>query len=828
MKFKIYLHSILSAIILLSNLTLPIKAAQDLNVQNKDRSIAQGTDSESQIKEQLSKIENAIEEKRKDLNVPGAAIVIVKDDKVIYIKGFGHRDIETKKPVTENTLFAIGSTTKAFTAMSVMMSADEGKLSLEDSPKKYLPYFKLKDEEADSKINIRDLLCHRSGLGRAELAWYTGVLNREEAIRAMAFVKPTAKFREKFLYQNVMFSVAGEIVAKVQNKSYEEFISERIFKPLGMKSANLSVTEMQKTDDYSSGYTFIDGEKEVRKIPIRDIRSVAPAGAINSNVKDLAEWIRLMLGGGSYEGKRFISEKSFNEIVSNQTKIDNDTYYGLGWFLTKRNNQNIVMHDGGIDGFNARITLLPDAKIGFAILTNVSSSPLIDFSSKTIVSNLLGKDKTTKDTANNLSSEIEKEVGTYYLKDIGINIEVSLKDGKLIAIAPNEPVYTLKNIGGRRYEAVGPTPDPTNIFVTFRPVKNSESETEAYLEMPMGNFVLTKVKVANVSTSPAELTVDPNKYKELFGEYEMGSDKPKVEIKLKDGKAFLIVPGQPAYEIVEKEKDSFTYKELPPSFSFMVKRDKDGKVAGLLTKQPQGDFEFKRVPEFVSPISVEELMSKMINAAGGEENLRKHKTLKRVYAVNYEHQGVAGEGTIFTKAPNLVVKTEELFALDKKIASLSEHFDGTNGASIMSFAPYQPLSGKQLEEIKIRNDFYPLLNWKSLYKTVVIKGKSKIEDEEVYIVVKTPEKGNTVTEYVSTKSWLVLRKDALLPIRGLRIPLEVKESYSDYKMVDGEMVPFKTVFTHPVLGDMVVTFKDANFNVEIPDDEFSIPDKVQK
>ena len=191
----------------------------------------------SDLDARLAAIEKAVEEKRQEFGIPGLSLVIVKDDRVVYMKGLGYKDFEAKVPVTPDTLFAIGSSSKAFTGMLVTMAADAGKLSLDDSPKKHLPYFKLQDPEADAKITVRDLLSHCSGLNRTDLAWISGVLNREEVIRVASQAKPTAKLREKFQYQNVMYAAAGEIVGRVENSTWEKLIAERIFKPLGMKSS---------------------------------------------------------------------------------------------------------------------------------------------------------------------------------------------------------------------------------------------------------------------------------------------------------------------------------------------------------------------------------------------------------------------------------------------------------------------------------------------------------------------------------------------------------------------------------------------------------------
>jgi len=205
----------------------------------------------------LAAIEKAVEEKRCRLRVPGAALVIVKDDRIIMLKGFGLRDVERRLPVTPETLFSIASCTKTFTALVTVISADEGKLSLDDSPKKFLPYFQLRDPEADAQVTLRDLLSHRTGVqagSEAEEIWYPQN-SREAAIKIGMQAKPTAKFRERFGYSNVMYLAAGEAIAKAQQTSWEELIASRIFNPLGMTASNFSIEAMQQAADFSNGYS---------------------------------------------------------------------------------------------------------------------------------------------------------------------------------------------------------------------------------------------------------------------------------------------------------------------------------------------------------------------------------------------------------------------------------------------------------------------------------------------------------------------------------------------------------------------------------------------
>ncbi|HKC63517.1 MAG TPA: serine hydrolase domain-containing protein, partial [Pyrinomonadaceae bacterium] len=442
------------------------------------------------LQTRLSAIEKAIEAKRQEYHIPGASLVIVKDDKVIYMKGLGLKDVERKLPVTPDTLFAIGSSTKAFTAMAAVMSVDDGKISLDDSPKKFLPYFKMRDAETDAKITVRDLLSHRSGVDRTDLSMVSGKLNREELIRVAGMAKPTARLGEKFLYQNVMFAAAGEIVARSQGTTWDDFIKERIFKPLGMKASNTTVAETLKSSDYALGYTYNPDTNETRRLPMREITPAAPAGAINSTARDMAEWLRLMLGEGTFDGRRLVSEKSFKELVSVQNKVAGDVNYGLGWFLRNWNGHKVVEHGGNIDGFNAEVAFMPDQKLGFVLLTNVSASPLVVDAMEIIWSNIVGRPEEGV-ASKTPASDMQREVGKYLLAEASLTFNVEMKDGKLWLTVPGQPQYELQNVGGRRYKLADA---PDGFFVTFRPAKNNTAETEMYLEQPQGNYVLARIK----------------------------------------------------------------------------------------------------------------------------------------------------------------------------------------------------------------------------------------------------------------------------------------------------------------------------------------------
>ncbi len=397
----------------------------------------------------LAAIEAKIDARRKELGIPGAALVIVKDGKIIFLKGLGYRDLEGKIAVTPDTQFPIGSATKAFTALAVLMAQDEGKLSLEDSPKQYLPYFKINDPDTDKAITIRDLLRHSSGLMRTDLAMLSDKLDRKQLIEVAGEAKPTAKLGAAFQYQNIMFAAAGEIVATVEKEPWETFVTRRILKPLKMYNTTTTLAGLEKAKDRSLGYLYNAETKATRRLPYRDITASAPAGSINSSVRDMAKWLEFVMNDGTAHGKRLVSDKGFEEWLKPQMKIspDGTMSYGLGWFLQKWHGLTVVQHGGSIDGFNSMVAMIPEKKLGFALLTNVSGSPLTNEAMEIVWSQLLPEmipAKKEEAAAPNSTKEASPEtlIGKYTGPG-GAEIEIKSEGGNVTFNISGQQPYKL-------------------------------------------------------------------------------------------------------------------------------------------------------------------------------------------------------------------------------------------------------------------------------------------------------------------------------------------------------------------------------------------------
>jgi hypothetical protein len=308
------------------------------------------------------------------------------------------------------------------------------------------------------------------------------------------------------------------------------------------------------------------------------------------------------------------------------------------------------------------------------------------------------------------------------------------------------------------------------------------------------------------------------------------------EVTLKDDKLTLTVPGQPAYGLKNIGGRRYQLAEpAPPGFfaTFRPAKDKPGETE-LYLEQPQGNVVLVKVsadsaavPTTIvdnkPPIVMDDLLTKMIAAYGGEENIRKHNSSLTTVEVDLENQGVQAKGTISARAPNLIASEMTLTALDKKLGSVVSYFDGNSGGEVVSFAPAETYTGKRLEDIKAAADFYDVLNWKNNYQKITFKKMDKVGAEEVYVVERRNEKGTPITDYVSTKSFLVLRRDSLIANETSGLELPQTEWFSDYRNVDGVMIPFKQVSNNIANGDVVLRVIEVKFNAEIPDSVFRKP-----
>jgi CubicO group peptidase (beta-lactamase class C family) len=317
-------------------------------------------------------------------NVPGLALAIVRHDSIIYSRGYGVRTAGQADRVDDQTIFAIGSCSKAFTSAALAMAVDDGKVRWDEHVTTYLPGFQLADPYVTREIAVRDLLNHRSGVQRFDLLWYYSDFDRAEVVRRMRFLKQSESFRSQYGYNNLMYLTAGQVLAAASGMSWDDFIRQRIFTPLGMTSSSTSIAALAGQSDVASGHRTTHGVTRV--VPWNQVDNIGPAGSINSNVRDMAQWVRLQLGHGAVNGKTLVSTAALGETRTPQTIMPTGgafrtlfpttqfLNYGMGWVVYDHRGRRAIWHNGGIDGFSAMVGMLPNDGFGVVILTNVENT----------------------------------------------------------------------------------------------------------------------------------------------------------------------------------------------------------------------------------------------------------------------------------------------------------------------------------------------------------------------------------------------------------------------------------------------------------------------
>lgn len=346
------------------------------------------TNGTADLAAKIRQIDEYARKTQQDWKVPGMAIAIVKDDKVIFAKGYGVREIGKPELVDENTIFAIASNSKAFTTAALAILIDEKKLKWDDKVSQYLPNFQMPDAYVTGELTVRDLVSHRSGLGTfsGDLLWYETTFSTDEILRRVRFLKPTSSFRAAYGYQNLMFVAAGKIIEKISGKTWAEFVRERILTPLAMNNTTTSVKDFKPGGNIARPHNE-SGGAGLRALHHGNVDGAAAAAALNSSAADVAKWLRLQLGRGKFEGKQIFSEAQSWQMwqpaimipISQSSAQFNPTRrfygYGLGWFLNDYQNRKVVSHGGGLDGMISQTAMMPEENLGLVVLTN-SETPV--------------------------------------------------------------------------------------------------------------------------------------------------------------------------------------------------------------------------------------------------------------------------------------------------------------------------------------------------------------------------------------------------------------------------------------------------------------------
>lgn len=577
------------------------------------------TKQQADISDKLQDFDSYVEKLLQDWNAPGLGIGIVANDKLVFAKGYGDRNYDEKLPFTSKTLFPIASNTKLFTAVAAGMLVESGELTWDEPIRDAVPDIRFYNNELNNTVTLRDMLAHRTGITRHDCIWYQqDSLTRKEICDRLKYLQPEVSLRQTFLYNNLMYAAVGYIIELLSGMTWEEFVCEKILKPLEMHDTVYTIAEMQQHSDYGVPFTEKRDSDEIYQIPYYDeTEAIAPAGAIISNIEEISHWLVALMNEGKYQGKQVLPSNVLKATLEPAIAQPNvlgetrgwwellNTVYGMGRFCVAYRGHLLTYHGGGIDGFRSQISFLPQQNLGaivFAIGNHCGS--LVDIITYNIYERLLDLSQTpwsdryldtrlkakqafqearSKADADKISNttpshSLNKYVGEYAHQAYGI-LKIAMKDD-LLQFNLGKIQLPLTHFHYDRFD----TPDDELLG----------KWSVNFLTNPQGD-----VDRATMSISQAEEifirqgeTLEVQLLAQLAGTYTTPTDF-KFQVVLKDDSfLYLVVPGQPEEKLIPYKDLIFRIKRFSDmTFEFVIENDR---VKALKQKDPSGEYILER------------------------------------------------------------------------------------------------------------------------------------------------------------------------------------------------------------------------------------------
>lgn len=555
--------------------------------------------------EQLEAIKELAEELLAYWQVPGLGLGIIKDGEIFLSEGFGYQDNLSQAAVDAQTLFAIGSSSKAFTTATVALMVEEGKLSWDSPVLDYLPWFRMADSYVTFNATLRDFALHRTGLARHDFSWYGRDIERLTFIENMKYLDLAIGFREGFIYNNYGYTLLGYLAGYVNDMEWEELLEERILNPLGMDNTFMAIEDLSTAENHAQPFQVRGGEIET--MSYRNLDEMGPAGSIVSNVEDMLKWVKMFLNNGTYQGKQILAPASIAEMVRPQMALPvgglpelRFSNYALGWMVEDYRGDVLIHHGGNIDGYSALVAMMPQQQLGIIALTNLNATALplnityqiidiilerelIDWSARfgqeisMMPEDSIQPPRQIEGT--NPSRQLEQYVGTYenpaygqvrILWDSEKGLEFVFRGQKSsmkhwhydvfvtrvlgMAVGLNLPVHFQTDLEGYITSLSLPI-EPTLGLIEFKLVAGDELFKDEYLQFFSGVYQVMGIEFS---------------------------------IQAQAGQLAMEVPGQPASFLIPQRVNRFILEEIEGySFDFEVE---NGEIIGLWLNQPNGSF----------------------------------------------------------------------------------------------------------------------------------------------------------------------------------------------------------------------------------------------
>jgi CubicO group peptidase (beta-lactamase class C family) len=755
-----------------------------------------------ELQQRLDLLVEQLEQQCQTHHVPGMAIAVVKDDEVVLTHGFGIASVEEETPVTPETIFAIGSATKTFTSTLVGMLVDEGTMDWDDPVTDYLPYFQMDIASANEseEITVRDVLSHRTGFTRMGLLFASGEIPREEVLLDATRAEPYVSFREKFYYSNVMYMSAGVAAGKADGTDWDTLVAERIFEPLGMSSTTTSVTQAGNDSRLASGYLWDEDLQDYEYRPMRDVDNIGPSGSINSNVLDMAQWLRLQLNRGEYEGLRLISEENLIETWTTQIDITENIGYGMGWMIREWEGQSVIEHGGNVDGFSAQVAMLPESDLGFVLLTNASVSPLPPQTINMVWNTLLGEEPAD----DGATEDYEPYIGEYIANFGQFKDEiftVLVQNDRLAVDIPGQQVFELKEPDeeGKWYFVIS-----DEIAVSFE-----SDENDNIIGMKMYQAGMTfDIPREGVEIAP-EIPLD--ELQKYLGSYRSEELQVTVEVLIQNNRLAIDVPGQMVYELYPPDENDKWVFRVTPDISVSFNETPAGQVDSLTMYQAGQEFIMPQIESKSLP-TVAEIMA-LRDAEGNEaalEAMGNYRIDSTIYSVQ---SGVNGTVSTYVAGP-------DKYRADADYGKYGYSHTVVNGDHAWvesSFGPFKELRGQLLEQAKRGHPYVMTGDWLDYFDSIKVVRADVLDDKEVYVVELKFGDLPVMTVFVDAVTGDMLLSQVIsIQEGGIGIPVTIR--FEDFREVHGIRVPFRSIASNEETGRTIIEDETIETNLQLDDD----------
>jgi len=756
--------------------------------------------SEGTLQQRLDLLAVKMEQQRQTQHIPGMALAVVKDDKVVLVKGFGVSDLEKNTPVTPETIFPIGSTTKAFTSTLVGMLVDEGKMDWHDPVTQYLPYFDLKIQDGgDAQVELVDVMSHRTGFPRMSILMASGKIPFEEILHDAVKAEPYAPFRQSWYYSNEVYMSAGAAAAQAAGSTWDSLVEDRIFTPLGMESSTTTFAEVQGNSELSLGYLWDADSGQYKNKPLRNMDNIGPAGAINSTAVDMAEWLRFQLNKGEYDGKRLMSEVKLLETRKSYISMGQGVDYGLGWMLRGWNGEPVVEHGGNVDGFSAEVAMLPESNLGFVLLTNSSVNALPQIAPDLVWETLEGKWEGTPTPLP--PGRLDPYPGKYtanFGSFSGDTFTVLVQNNHLAVDIPGQMVYELKepDISGKWYFAI-----TDQIAVSFD--KNEQGQVTG-MKMYQAGLVFELPK-EGIEIKPEIALAELQQY---LGSYQSEQLGMTVNTLIQNNRLAVDIPGQMVFELNPPDASGKWVFRAANFISVKFNRSTGGEIVSMTMFQAGQEFEMKRVEGKKLP-TLDEIMD-LRKTAGREKAFDTNGIISITGSVYFPQSGVNASVKL-TASPDGRYRVDTDYG---KYGASSSSFDGAKGWSDSSFGPFEEVTGTLLEQLKMGHPRMMYGDWRKYYDSVRVVKLDTLNGVSVCMVELKAGSLPTTRLYVDISNGDVLRAESMaIGEGGIGIPFTT--TYEDYREVNGLRVAFKETSTNEQTGRSIATYQKIETNVKV-------------